>query len=197
MKYFRKPVLLAALASLGFVATGCFGKYQLTRNFYQWHDSTFENKFVKSLLLWIPFGIVYGFTAFADTVIFNLIEFWSGSNPLSMSEGEREVEYHTYAGQNYEVEVSRNQYKMTALSGAQAGEVTLVKFDEATQSWVYQDAQHEVTLMQFNQTNGQDVVTVYASNGEAVTFSSDEFRSKDLVEAKMGLKSRAAFLAVR
>jgi hypothetical protein len=86
---------------------------------------------------------------------------------------------------------------MTALSGDQAGEVTVVKFDEATQSWVYQDAQHEVTLMQFNQNAGQDMVTVYASNGEAVTFSSDEFRSKDLVEAKMGLKSRAAFLAVR
>jgi hypothetical protein len=197
MKYFRKPVLLAALASLGFVATGCFGKYQLTRNFYQWHDSTFENKFVKSLLLWIPFGFVYGITVFADTLIFNLIEFWSGSNPLSMKAGESEVEYHTYAGQQYEVEVTRNQYKMTALTGDHAGEVTVVRFDELTRSWVYQDAQTEVTLMQFNEANGEEMVTIYASNGEAVTFTASELNSKEVVEARMGLKNRASFLAVR
>ena len=96
MKYVRTTILGLLIFSMSTLTTGCFGSFQLTRNFYQWHDSTFDNKFVKSLLFWIPFSFVYGITAFADVVVFNLIEFWSGSNPLSMNEGESETEFKGY-----------------------------------------------------------------------------------------------------
>lgn len=36
---------------------------------------------------------VYSFAVFVDAVILNLIEFWTGSNPISMNEGDIEIQY--------------------------------------------------------------------------------------------------------
>lgn len=75
--------LVAALAVTAVGTTGCFGKFALTRKVYGWNDSL-GNKFVKSIVFWglqiIP---VYGIAGFADMFILNVLEFWTGSNPVA------------------------------------------------------------------------------------------------------------------
>lgn len=180
MKLLRNATVALLLIGTGAMTTGCFGSFQLTRNFYQWHDSTIENKFLKTLLFYIPFGFVYTATAFVDVVVLNLIEFWSGSNPMSMNEGDYEVEYKTYAGINYKLEAIKNQFIITPLEGENQGQTTIVRFDEDTKTWLYQQNNESIALMTFDGEEYNDL-TVYAPNGELVKFDlTQEYNQQDI-----------------
>lgn len=130
MKKLARPAMIIALLSLGIAQTGCFGEFALTRKAYDWHASI-GNKWVRSLLLWIPMGFVYGVTAFVDAVILNLIEFWSGSNPMSMNEGDYEMQMATIDGIEYKIEATKDTFTTTQISGEQAGEVRVMHFDRS------------------------------------------------------------------
>ena len=81
---------MAAAISIMISQTGCFGGFELTKKVWEFNDNTFENKFLKTLFFYVLNIVpVYGIAGFLDVVIFNLIEFWSGSNPIAMEEGLR------------------------------------------------------------------------------------------------------------
>lgn len=83
MRLKSRTISLFAVLALASVTTGCFGKFALTRKFYGWNDS-FDNKFVKTIVLYAFMIIpVYEVVGLADFFVLNLIEFWSGSNPVS------------------------------------------------------------------------------------------------------------------
>ena len=77
-----KVVALALAVSVGVVVSaGCFGKFQLTRNLVDINKSV-EDQYVRSAVTWL-FVIPYALTGFLDFEVFNLIEFWSGENPIA------------------------------------------------------------------------------------------------------------------
>jgi hypothetical protein len=76
-----KVVALFLAASLGTVFSGCYGKYHLTRKLNEINGSL-EDPYVRSVVAW-AFVIPYGFASILDFTIFNVIEFWSGENPLT------------------------------------------------------------------------------------------------------------------
>lgn len=80
---FRKAVAVVIVLSVGVVfSAGCFGKFQLTRKVYDINKSV-EDKYLRSAVTWIFVIIpVYGFSAILDFILFNVIEFWSGENPI-------------------------------------------------------------------------------------------------------------------
>ena len=140
MRTLAKPFLYLSFGILCLTQAGCFGEFALTRKAYAWHDGVNNNKFVKSLLLWIPMALVYGITGLLDAVIFNLIEFWSGSNPISMNEGDHEMQLATIHGVDYRIEATKDTFTTTQLTGAQVGEVRIMKFDRSTRTWKYSDS---------------------------------------------------------
>ena len=83
--------LLRAIA-LGLVVTcaasGCYGPFNLTRRLHAWNnregDDQWEDEFLFLLLTWAP---VYGLTVFADAVLFNPLQFWTGNNPVEPPKG--------------------------------------------------------------------------------------------------------------
>lgn len=81
MKRVIAAILIGAVLVLSF--TACFGKFQATRTVYGWNDSL-GNKWVKTLVFW-AFSIipVYMVVGLVDAIIFNLIEFWTGQNPIA------------------------------------------------------------------------------------------------------------------
>ncbi len=93
----RILMIVTALALASFT-TGCFGKFALTNKLYTWNDS-FGNKFVKTVVFW-AFNIipVYGVLGTADVLVLNVIEFWTGSNPVAdmkmqqMPDGSLQIE---------------------------------------------------------------------------------------------------------
>ncbi len=78
---FAKVVALLLVVSVGGLASGCFGKFQLTRKMYEINQSV-DDKYVRSAVTWL-FAIPYVLTGALDFFIFNLIEFWSGENPIA------------------------------------------------------------------------------------------------------------------
>ena len=70
-------------AGLGASATGCYGKFALLHKLHAWNGS-FGNRFVSTLLFWVLIILpVYEICSLVDAFIFNLIEFWTGSNPFA------------------------------------------------------------------------------------------------------------------
>jgi hypothetical protein len=77
---FGKGIALVLVAAVGVLSAGCFGKFQLTRKLYDINQSI-DEKYIRSAATWI-FVIPYAVTGLLDFVIFNVIEFWTGENPV-------------------------------------------------------------------------------------------------------------------
>ena len=108
---------LLAVVSLQFL-TSCFGKFALVGKIYKFNDGIMGNdllgRFVKSLVMWAMYIIpVYEIGALIDLIILNLIEFWTGSNPLAMAPGQIETQFVTLKGKSYKM--TAEQGKMTIL----------------------------------------------------------------------------------
>ncbi len=72
---------LVLAMSVGIVfSAGCYGKFQLTRSLYEVNRSV-EDKYLRTVLTWVLI-IPYGIAGLLDFAVFNLIEFWSGENPI-------------------------------------------------------------------------------------------------------------------
>lgn len=185
MKIIRKTALMFALSSLVLTQTGCFGEFALTRKAYVFHDGITDSKFVKSLLFWIPGGLVYGITAFVDAVILNLIEFWSGSNPLSMVEGDHEMQLATIKGVDYKIEATKDTFTTTQLSGDKSGEVRVMMFDRNDLTWKYSDSKVcEQPVLGFLDAQGNDV-RVYTDMG-TMDMAAADLTNHDVLMAKLG-----------
>jgi hypothetical protein len=82
----RSSRLVAALFAtvLSLHVSGCFGSFALTRNIYGLNERISDNKFVR-WLVFLGFTIipVYGVGTLVDALVFNTLEFWTGSNPLA------------------------------------------------------------------------------------------------------------------
>jgi hypothetical protein len=76
-----KAVAVFLAVSLGAVSAGCYGKFQLTRNLYKVNQSV-DDQYVRSALTWVLI-LPYAFTGLLDFLVFNVIEFWSGENPIA------------------------------------------------------------------------------------------------------------------
>lgn len=73
--------------------SGCFGPFNLTKNVYNWNSGIkgsgeVNEKWMKEIVFFGMIVIpVYMFSALLDAFIFNAIQFWSGSNPVKVTQG--------------------------------------------------------------------------------------------------------------
>lgn len=103
-------ILMASmfLFTTSIINTSCFGSFALTQKVHNFNQNL-GNKFVQELGFIVTFFIpVYGVAAMIDAFIINTIEFWSGSNPLAMNEGDVQKQY---------VEIDDKEVEMTATKG--------------------------------------------------------------------------------
>ena len=89
----RKTVAIAVIASFMSVTTACYGPFNLTRNVYHFNSGVkgsgeINEKWMKEIVF---FGMiiipVYMFSALLDAFIFNAIQFWTGDNPVKLTQG--------------------------------------------------------------------------------------------------------------
>jgi len=102
--------------------SGCYGSNALFNKVHNWNGSL-GDKWINSIVHFVFFGIlpVYGFTLFVDVVILNVIEFWTGSNPLAMGDTYEEMDANgnkIYAVKNADGSLSVN---MVDVNGKTAG----------------------------------------------------------------------------
>jgi Domain of unknown function (DUF3332) len=86
-------VLLVAFAITSFA---CFGQFPLTHIVYQANGEITDNDLGQSIILWVFLILpVYWFAMLGDALIFNLIEFWSGENPIQAGVVQSDGLYET------------------------------------------------------------------------------------------------------
>lgn len=73
--------------------SGCFGPFNLTKNVYHWNNGIkgsgeVNEKWMKEIVFFGMIVIpVYMFSALLDAFVFNAIQFWSGTNPVKVTQG--------------------------------------------------------------------------------------------------------------
>lgn len=184
MKILRKTAFIAALGSLMVSQSGCFGEFALVRKVYNWNQDLSSSKFVRTLVFYVLNIVpVYGIASFIDFVILNLIEFWSGSNPVAMNEGDYEMQLVTVKGVEYKLEATKDTFTSTQLSGKQAGAVQVLKYDRCDNTWkVSTEDQKDVAVMTYLNGN-PDQVRVYTAQG-SIDMTGDEMADANAVKAK-------------
>jgi hypothetical protein len=129
-------------------------------------------------------AFVYAITGSLDAIIFNLIEFWSGSNPISMNEGDHEMQLATIDGVDYRIDATKDTFTTTQLSGEKAGEVRVMKFDRATMTWQYSDSRVcDQPVMTFLDEEAGSV-RVYTTNGP-LDLSAPDLANADILQARL------------
>ncbi len=89
----RGVVSSLVVVSLMTAGSGCFGPFNLTRNVYNWNSGIkgsgeVNEKWMKEIVFFGMIVIpVYMFSALLDAFVFNAIQFWSGSNPVKVTQG--------------------------------------------------------------------------------------------------------------
>lgn len=83
MSAFRRGLVLG-VATLGLLgSSACFGTFQATKKVYAFNKGVGDKWVVEVVFLAMNIVPVYGLAAFADAVVFNSMEFWTGENPMS------------------------------------------------------------------------------------------------------------------
>lgn len=162
-KLILKSTAVGMLTVFSIASTGCFGEFALTRKVYEFNDGIagddIGGKFVKTIVFYamniIP---VYGVAGFIDGVILNLIEFWTGSNPLAMADGDIEQRVVNYKGSKYQITATKNNFNIVPLEGVNKGKATDLTFDATSQTWTMT-----------NENGSQKIIDI---NGSKVSFTS-------------------------
>ncbi len=83
LKFLKRSALVAALC-LATLSTGCYGPFNATQKFHHWNGSM-GNKWGNEAVYLVTGWFMYPLCVIGDTLIFNSIEFWGGTNPITAS----------------------------------------------------------------------------------------------------------------
>jgi len=77
--------MIAVVMIVALFTTGCTGSFNLTRKVYNFHRSQTDKWSDELCFLLVVLIPVYSIATFADAIVFNSIEFWTGKNPVDMA----------------------------------------------------------------------------------------------------------------
>ena len=145
----RKIILMLLLVSVITMSmVGCFGNFSLTKQVYNFNKDI-ENPFVRSILMWVMFIVpVYPIASWIDVVILNLIEFWTGDNPIAMNEGESQTQFIAHEGIEYEITATRNRFDIKEVGNPD--NAFAIVFDVEDSSWTLHRDGNELKITQQN-----------------------------------------------
>ena len=77
----------AVLLAATLLTSSCVGSFALFNKLAGWNKQATDNKFLNELIF-ILISPAYAVCTFADVLVINSIEFWTGSNPMAQRVGE-------------------------------------------------------------------------------------------------------------
>ena len=126
VKGFKVAVCLMAS---GLLFCSCIGSFSLFNHLVQWNKKATDNKMLNELIF-IIISPAYAVCSFADALVLNTIEFWSGSNPLTSNIGKTQ-NVIGQDGKMYAVKTLKDGYQITTPEGA----VSLFTYNKENNSW--------------------------------------------------------------
>ena len=157
MKSFKKAIAILLIAVFASLSFGCYGNFPLFNKINKWNGS-FGNKIVNTIIYWVLWIIpVYPICMWVDWLLLHTIQFWTGSSPISMKEGEREVQIVNNDGVNYEIVATKNRFDIVALDGEKAGVHTAMVYNDNTMVWSIESGAEKIELAQIDSDNPEKV----------------------------------------
>lgn len=165
----KRAISLLAAAVLAFASTpvlqGCYGNFALTKKVYKW-NGTLGNKWINSIIMvGLTIIPVYQVSMFIDGVILNVVQFWTGSNPVAMRPGEKEVQTVAVNGKTYTLTATQNRMEI-ALQEPGVKPVQL-NYDPDQQAWLVVT---EVGSKKVAQHDGNELI-LFLADGSRRTLS--------------------------
>lgn len=165
MKKIKLQVIAALLAGC-FLTSSCIGSFSLFNKYAEWQREMTDNKYINGIVGFFLMPIVGSITLFVDWVVLNTIEFWTGDNPVAENVGKTQ----NITGQDgllYAVKTLKNGYEITAPNG----EVTLLVYDKASDSWSMSKDGVTQEIFRFNKDGKSIKMNV---NGQSRDYSLNE-----------------------
>lgn len=159
MKKTAKLLTVLMLSSVLLFQTSCIGSFSLTGKVLDFNRDL-GNKFV-SEAVFIAFCIipVYEVATFVDAVVLNLVEFWTGSNPLALEEGQQIEKIVKKDGETYKFTATTNQVKVEVLEGENVGKEVVFSYDTDNQTLAMLYEGQSTKLMELNEA--EQMATLY------------------------------------
>lgn len=167
--------------------SGCFGSFALTRNIYGLNERISDNKFVR-WLVFLGFTIipVYGVGALVDALVFNSLEFWSGSNPLANAGTQEDGTRVVRLSPTDTLRLSRDEQRgVMRVELERAGEAPRVRYFEPLEDGMAVRDEAGVLLVHARERVDGSVEVVDASGAtvtvhsrEAVAVASEAFQQE-------------------
>jgi len=176
-----KKLSIVGILCLTFLFSSCLGSYSAFNNLREWNDGATDSKFVDNLIFWglniIP---VYGLFFVGDTLIFNVIEFWSGDNPIAMNEGESQTEVLAYKGNTYKMTATKNKFEINVIEGEKKGNSMELVYQPEDKSWNAVKNGELIKLSSFK----DGLMLVYLPDGETIKINPIESRENGMAQVK-------------
>ena len=153
MKFLKKGIAILLISTVAFSSFGCHGNYAAFNKLNKFVGSL-GDKWVNSIVHFIFLVVqIYTIAIFVDFLILNTVQFWTGSNPLSMNVGERETQVVNKDGVNYEITATRNRFDVFTMDGDKAGKFASLIYNENTMIWSAASGNEVIELVQIDSTD--------------------------------------------
>ncbi|MFC5047996.1 DUF3332 domain-containing protein [Aquimarina hainanensis] len=131
-----RKLTVCTLLSASILFSSCLGSFSAFNQLRDWNDGLTDNKFMDNLIFWaLNIVPVYGLFFIGDVIIFNVVEFWSGSNPIAMNEGETEVQYVEKDGNKFKMVATKNRLQVEVVEGKRKGDKLDMVYSPSKKSW--------------------------------------------------------------
>ena len=154
----------AIFMTAALLTSSCVGSFSLFNRVAKWNMRATNCKFLNEIIF-IIISPAYAVCSLADVVVFNSIEFWTGSNPMAHNVGKT-IDVMGQDGKYYAVTYLKNGYEVKAPTG----EITKFLYDKNTDSWSQVVDGKTVEMFRFNH-DGTIKVNV---NGKSMDVALDE-----------------------
>lgn len=139
---FVSVMMLFVMLTVG--VAGCFGDFAATRKVYTFNEN-FGDKWMNQIMFYVlAFIPVYEIAVFADVVLFNTLEFWTGSNPMAMNENEEIIKYANHDGKDLKIIIRQNEVMLEDLSNP--GEEIALRYKPFEKSWYMENEEGAVKI---------------------------------------------------
>lgn len=142
---------------------GCFGNFAATRKVYDFNES-FGGRWENQILFWVLSIVpVYNLAVSLDAILFNTIEFWTGSNPIAMGPQDEVIKYASQDGKDYKITIRQNQVILQDLANPD-NEMEL-SYKPLEKTWNYQSEDGEIVIAKIS----EDKAEFFSPKGKTYT----------------------------
>ena len=188
----KRNLIISCLLSLTLLSSSCLGSFTAISGLKDWNDNVTESKFLNNFIFWgliiIP---VYELFAIGDLIIFNALEFWTGSNPISMAEGESETKIAVIEGKKVKMTAQKNYFKIEVLEDEKEGKTIEMVYTPDNKTWNAIKDDKLIKLASFK----DGFYMVYTPNGEQIKLDANASQEQNrlILSQKLDIYTKSAW----